>query len=118
MTINEIDIALKDNSVNDITLTSRGQIRGKVNFEIKTDTLEDSGVDVLFQKMLGILDKDDIVSSFHWKAIQSFKSLFNCRYGIIFDKEEQIYEAMTAKTTFWKNASISMSRVGFLPYLL
>ena len=95
MTINEIDIALKDNSVNDITLTSRGQIRGKVNFEIKTDTLEDSGVDVLFQKMLGILDKDDIVSSFHWKAIQSFKSLFNCRYGIIFDKEEQIYEAQS-----------------------
>ena len=57
------------------------------------DTLDDSEVDILFQKMLSIFEPEDIVSSFNWKAIQSFKNLFNCNYGIIFDKEEDLFEA-------------------------
>ena len=43
--------------------------------------------------MLSILNDQDIVSSFNWKAIQSFKDLFNCQYGVIFDKEEELFEA-------------------------
>ena len=92
MTLKEIDEALNI-PVDEITLISRDQIHGKVNFEIKTDTLDDSDIDILFQKMLGILDPTDIVTSFNWKSIQSFKPLFNCNYGIIFDQEEQIYQA-------------------------
>ena len=86
---------LNNVSIDDITLTSRDQIHGKVNFEIKTDTLDNSGIDIIFQKMLGILDTTDIITSFNWKSIQTFKSLFNCNYGIIFDKEEQIYQAQS-----------------------
>ncbi len=95
MTLKEIDEALNNVSIDDITLTSRDQIHGKVNFEIKTDTLDNSGIDIIFQKMLGILDTTDIITSFNWKSIQTFKSLFNCNYGIIFDKEEQIYQAQS-----------------------
>jgi len=95
MTLKEIDEALNNVSIDDITLTSRDQIHGKVNFEIKTDTLDNSGIDIIFQKMLGILDATDIITSFNWKSIQTFKSLFNCNYGIIFDKEEQIYQAQS-----------------------
>ena len=70
-------------------------LKEKINFEIKTDSLNDAEIDILFQKMLSILDPDDIVSSFNWKAIQSFKDLFNCNYGIIFDKEEELFQAQS-----------------------
>jgi glycerophosphoryl diester phosphodiesterase len=95
MTLKEIDEALNNVSIDDITLISRNQIHGKVNFEIKTDTLDNSDIDIIFQKMLAILDTTDIITSFNWKAIQTFKSLFNCNYGIIFDKEDQIYQAQS-----------------------
>jgi glycerophosphoryl diester phosphodiesterase len=93
LTLSELDLVLGDGSLEDRVLTSRDQIDGKVNFEIKTDTLEDAEVDILFQKMLSILNEQDIVSSFNWKAIQSFKDLLNCHYGVIFDKEEELFEA-------------------------
>ena len=93
LSLSELDILMKDGSINDSILVSRDQIHGQVNFEIKTDTLDDSEVDILFQKMLSILEPQDIVSSFNWKAIQSFKNLFNCSYGIIFDREEELFEA-------------------------
>ena len=93
LSLSELDILMKDGSIQDSILVSRDQIHGQVNFEIKTDTLDDSEVDILFQKMLSIFEPEDIVSSFNWKAIQSFKNLFNCNYGIIFDKEEDLFEA-------------------------
>jgi len=93
LSLSELDILMKDGSIHDSILVSRDQIHGQVNFEIKTDTLDDSDIDILFQKMLGILNSTDIVTSFNWKSIQSFKPLFNSHYGIIFDKEEQIYQA-------------------------
>ena len=37
----------------------------------------------------------NIITSFNWNSIQTFKSLFNCNYGFIFDKEEQIYQAQS-----------------------
>ena len=82
LSLSELDILMKDGSIQDSILVSRDQIHGQVNFEIKTDTLDDSEVDILFQKMLSIFEPGDIVSSFNWKAIQSFKNLFNCNYGI------------------------------------
>ena len=93
LTLAELEILLNGESLEDCVLMSRDQLDGKTNFEIKTDTLDDSEVDILFQKMLSIFEPEDIVSSFNWKAIQSFKNLFNCNYGIIFDKEEDLFEA-------------------------
>ena len=95
LTLAELDILLNDGSLEDCVLISRDQLQGKINFEIKTDSLNDAEIDILFQKMLSILDPDDIVSSFNWKAIQSFKDLFNCNYGIIFDKEEELFQAQS-----------------------
>ena len=37
--------------------------------------------------------QEDIITSFNWKAIQDFKELFNCRYGIILDHEDALFEA-------------------------
>jgi len=95
LTLVELDILLNEGSLEDCLLMSRDQFQGKINFEIKTDTLDESQIDILFQKMLSILEPDDIVSSFNWKAIQSFKDLFNCSYGIIFDKEEELFQAQS-----------------------
>ena len=74
-------------------MSSRDQIKGNVNFEIKTNSLEKPQIDILFQKMLSILSTDDIVTSFNWKAIQDFKKLFTCKYGIILDHEDELFEA-------------------------
>jgi glycerophosphoryl diester phosphodiesterase len=95
LTLAELEILLNDGSLADYVLTTREQLLGKINFEIKTDSLDDSQIDILFQKMLSILEPEDIVSSFNWKAIQSFKDLFNSSYGIIFDKEEQLFQAQS-----------------------
>ena len=95
LTLAELQIMLNGESLEDCVLVSRDQLKGKINFEIKTDTLEDSEIDILFQKMLSILEPEDIVSSFNWKAIQSFKDLFNSSYGIIFDKEEELFQAQS-----------------------
>ena len=95
LSLAELDILLKDQSLEDCVLVSRDQLQGKINFEIKTDTLDDSKIDILFQKMLSILAPNDIISSFNWKAIQSFKDLFTCSYGIIFDKEEELFQAQS-----------------------
>ena len=93
LTLAELEILLNGKSLEDCVLMSRDQLDGKINFEIKTDTLNDSEIDILFQKMLSILEPNDIVSSFNWKAIQTFKDLFNSNYGIIFDKEEELFQA-------------------------
>lgn len=77
----------------ELILLSRDQIEGKVNFEIKTNSLEKTQIDILFQKMLSILSPEDIITSFNWKAIQDFKELFTCHYGIILDKEDSLFEA-------------------------
>ena len=95
LTLAELDILLNGESLEDCVLISRDQLPGNINFEIKTDTLDDSEIDALFQKMLSILGSNDIVSSFNWKAIQAFKNLFQCSYGIIFDKEEELFQAQS-----------------------
>ena len=73
-------------------LTKAFEIVGK---SVVQTILDDSKIDILFQKMLSILEPHDIISSFNWKAIQSFKELFNCSYGIIFDKEEELFQAQS-----------------------
>ena len=77
----------------ELIFSSRDQIEGKVNFEIKTNSLEKAQIDILFQKMLSLLSPQDIVTSFNWKAIQDFKELFTCNYGIILDQEDALFQA-------------------------
>ena len=89
----EIINKLKDVEKDELILSSRDQIEGKVNFEIKTNSLEKTQIDILFQKMLSILSPEDIITSFNWKAIQDFKELFTCHYGIILDQEDALFEA-------------------------
>ena len=89
----EILSKLDDVEKDELILSSRDHIEGKVNFEIKTNSLEKTQIDILFQKMLSILSPEDIVTSFNWKAIQDFKELFTCHYGIILDQEDALFEA-------------------------
>jgi len=89
----EILSKLDDVEKDELLLSSRDHIQGKVNFEIKTNNLEKTQIDILFQKMLSILSPQDIVTSFNWKAIQDFKELFTCHYGIILDQEDALFEA-------------------------
>ena len=89
----EILHKLNDIEKDELILSSRDQIEGKVNFEIKTNSLEKTQIDILFQKMLSILSPEDIITSFNWKAIQDFKELFTCHYGIILDQEDALFEA-------------------------
>ena len=89
----EILNQLNDIEKDDLILSSRDQIEGKVNFEIKTNDLEKTQIDILFQKMLSILLPEDIITSFNWKAIKDFKELFTCHYGIILDQEDALFEA-------------------------
>ena len=89
----EILNKLNDVQKDELILSSRDQIDGKVNFEIKTNSLEKTQIDILFQKMLSILSPEDIITSFNWKAIQDFKELFTCHYGIILDQEDALFEA-------------------------
>ena len=96
--INELSTEEILNKLNDIEkdeliLSSRDQIEGKINFEIKTNSLEKTQIDILFQKMLSLLLPQDIVTSFNWKAIQDFKVLFTCHYGIILDQEDGLFQA-------------------------
>ena len=89
----EILHKLNDVEKDELILSSRDQIDGKVNFEIKTNSLEKTQIDILFQKMLSILSPEDIITSFNWKAIQDFKELFTCHYGIILDQEDALFQA-------------------------
>ena len=89
----EILSKLDDVEKDELILLSRDQIEGKVNFEIKTNSLEKTQIDILFQKMLSLLSPQDIVTSFNWKAIQDFKELFTCNYGIILDQEDALFQA-------------------------
>ena len=93
LTTEEILSKLDDVEKDELILSSRDQIEGKVNFEIKTNSLEKTQIDILFQKMLSLLSPQDIVTSFNWKAIQDFKELFTCNYGIILDQEDALFQA-------------------------
>ena len=55
LTTEEIFSQLDNVKKDELILSSRDQIKGKVNFEIKTDSLLQPQIDILFQKMLPIL---------------------------------------------------------------
>ena len=65
----EILSKLDDVEKDELILSSRDHIEGKVNFEIKTNSLEKTQIDILFQKMLSILSPEDIITSFNWNCL-------------------------------------------------
>ena len=69
----ELSNLLQQLDIEEIAIKNRSQFSGKVNFEIKTDSLNQTQKDILFQKMLSILNYEDIISSFDWQMILSFK---------------------------------------------
>ena len=93
LTIEDISKLLEGISVNEIILESRDQFNGKVNFEIKTDKTSSNNIDILFQKVSGIANKDDIISSFHWEGVYNFRDIFTSEYGIILNSEDHLFEA-------------------------
>ena len=80
--------------MSDMIFTSRTQITGNVNFEIKSDDTKKENLEVLIKKIINMATYDDIISSFNWEVIHNYKDSFNCKYGIILDNEDNLFEAI------------------------
>ena len=61
--------------------------------KLKTNDTKKENIDILMKKIIGMTLHEDIISSFNWEAIHNYKSSFNCRYGIILDNEDDLFEA-------------------------
>ncbi len=94
LTLNEIELLLPDIDMSDMIFTSRTQITGNVNFEIKSDDTKKENLEVLIKKTINMATYDDIISSFNWEVIHNYKDSFNCKYGIILDNEDNLFEAI------------------------
>jgi len=121
LTLNEIELLLPDLDLNDMIYNSREQLTGNVNFEIKTDDTDKEYVETLMKKIIGMTNYKDIVSSFNWESIHNYKKSFNCRYGIILDSEEDLFEAQAISNhdnqmLFMVSNSVINSRNFNLPY--
>ena len=69
--------------ISEINLTSRDQILGNVNFELKVNNKQETLNTIFVQKIIQLTNPDDIVSSFDWGTILSNREKFNSRYGIL-----------------------------------
>lgn len=78
--------------ISEINLTSRDQILGNVNFELKVNNKQETLNIIFVQKIIQLTNPDDIVSSFDWGTILSNREKFNSRYGILIDEENQLFE--------------------------
>ena len=78
--------------ISEINLTSRDQILGNVNFELKVNNKQKTLNTIFVQKIIQLTNPDDIVSSFDWGTILSNREKFNSRYGILIDEENQLFE--------------------------
>ena len=81
-----------DTDISEINLTSRDQILGNVNFELKVNNKQETLNTIFVQKIIQLTNPDDIVSSFDWGTILSNREKFNSRYGILIDEENQLFE--------------------------
>ena len=84
---------IKSNNLSDNHLTSRDQIFGDVNFELKINNQQKTLNAIFVEKIIELTNPDDIVSSFDWGTILSNREKFNSRYGILIDEENQLYES-------------------------
>ena len=84
---------LIDIEISEIHLVSREQIKGDTNFELKISSKDDDLNKVFLEKIINLTIPEDIVSSFDWEIILNNRESFKSKYGILIDKENQLFES-------------------------
>ncbi len=92
LTLSDID-ELIDVEISEIHLISREQIKGDTNFELKISSKDDDLNKVFLEKIINLTNPEDIVSSFDWEIILNNRKSFKSKYGILIDKENQLFES-------------------------
>ena len=111
---------LIDIEISDIHLVSREQIKGDTNFELKISSKDDDLNKVFLEKIINLTNPEDIVSSFDWEMILNNRESFKSKYGILIDKENQLFESkamsnLDEKLMFMVEKEIFYSRNFDLP---
>ena len=118
-TLSDID-ELIDIQISEIHLISREQIKGDTNFELKINFKFDQLNNVFLKKIISLTNPEDIVSSFDWETILNNRKSFKSNYGILIDKENQLFESkamsnLDEKLMFMVEKEIFYSRNFDLP---
>ena len=118
-TLSDID-ELIDIEISEIHLISREQIKGDTNFELKINFQFDQLNNVFLKKIINLTNPEDIVSSFDWETILNNRKSFKSNYGILIDKENQLFESkamsnLDEKLMFMVEKEIFYSRNFDLP---
>ena len=79
--------------ISQIHLVKRENINGDVNFELKINTEQKDLNKIFVRKIIEIANPSDIISSFNWETILNNRENFQSRYGILIDKENQLFES-------------------------
>ena len=111
---------LIDIEISEIHLVSREQIKGDTNFELKISSKDDDLNKVFLEKIINLTNPEDIVSSFDWEIILNNRESFKSKYGILIDKENQLFESkamsnLDEKLMFMVEKEIFYSRNFNLP---
>ena len=111
---------LIDIEISEIHLVSREQIKGDTNFELKISSKDDDLNKVFLEKIISLTNPEDIVSSFDWETILNNRESFKSKYGILIDKENQLFESkamsnLDEKLMFMVEKEIFYSRNFDLP---
>jgi len=111
---------LIDIEISEIHLVSREQIKGDTNFEFKISSKDDDLNKVFLEKIINLTNPEDIVSSFDWEIILNNRESFKSKYGILIDKENQLFESkamsnLDEKLMFMVEKEIFYSRNFDLP---
>jgi hypothetical protein len=111
---------LIDIEISEIHLVSRKQIKGDTNFELKISSKDDDLNKVFLEKIIKLTNPEDIVSSFDWEIILNNRESFKSKYGILIDKENQLFESkamsnLDEKLMFMVEKEIFYSRNFDLP---
>jgi len=106
--------------ISQIHLVKRENINGDVNFELKINTEQKDLNKIFVRKIIEIANPSDIISSFNWETILNNRENFQSRYGILIDKENQLFESkaisnLDAKLMFMVKKEIFYSRNFELP---
>ena len=118
-TLSDID-ELIDIQISEIHLISREQIKGDTYFELKINFKFDQLNNVFLKKIINLTNPEDIVSSFDWETILNNRKSFESNYGILIDKENQLFESkamsnLDEKLMFMVEKEIFYSRNFDLP---
>ena len=119
LTLPEITM-LTDIHISEMHFVSRDQIKGNANFELKINTEEDDLNKIFINKITNLTYPDDIISSFNWETVLNNRENFKCKYGILIDKENQLFESkaisnLDTKLMFMVEKEIYYSRNFELP---